>query len=329
MPALPVAIVSSLQTEAGQPPAALAPVDFDAVNQALSAAGHGPAQEAALMARFCRPVALRVIADRTQAVAAALTAMGARPGGVCVVSALACASTLAGVAAAGLTPWRVDVDPYSWMLDPIHLRQRLSEAPGPIAAVVPAGAHGRAPDLRAWAAFRAETGLPVLVEAIEAFDVIQSAPVPVMVGLPSGRGVFIACEDAAPIDAISAPAFEGETGLGLWPTIRPRLTTVAQRLRVLLLDAPIDFQPGWGISWVSDACALRVPAGAASGVLARLILVGVDAHGLADGAADQAAAALPVAEQLAGSTVVIRIDPDLDIKGLDDLADAVRNAVMA
>lgn len=302
-------------------------VDFDAVAKALNAAGHGPGQEAGLMARFCRPVAVRVMADHAAAVAASLIALGVRPGGYCVVPALASAETLAGIALAGLKPWLVDVDPFSWMFDPAHLRERLPEAPGPLEAILPIGAHGRAPDLRAWAAFRDEVGLPILVEAVEAFDVIQSAPVPVIVGLPSGQGVFIACEDAIPVAAIEAPMFEGEAGLELWPRKRPRLATAAQRLRVLLLDAPIGFQLGWGMSWISDVCALSVPNDTASAVLARLARAGVEAGGVCVGARFAATDDTPVADRLAGSVVVVRIDPDLDIAGLDDLAAALRSAV--
>ncbi len=279
------------------------------------------------MARFCRPVALRVVADPVQAVAASLTALGVRAGGVCVVSALASAEVLAGVAAAGLKPWLVDVDPFSWMFDAAHLRERLPQAPGPLEAILPAGAHGRAPDLRAWAAYRDEVGLPILVEAIDAFDVIQSAPVPVIVGLPSGQGVFVACEDATPINAIVAPRFEGEAGLELWPSLRPRLATAAQRLRVLLLDAPVGFQPGWGMSWVSETCALSLPQDTAPGVLSRLTKAGVQAVGVASRGRRIAADRTPIADRLEGSVIVVRIDPDMDLAGLDDLAAALRSAV--
>lgn len=303
------------------------PVDFDAVAEALRAAGHGPGEEAGLMSRFCQPVAVRVLADHAQAVCVALTALGVRPGGYCVVSALACAETLAGVVAAGLKPWLVDVDPFSWMFDPAHLRERLPEAPGPLEAILPAGAHGRAPDLRAWAAFRDETGLPILVEAVEAFDVIQSAPVPVIVGLPSGQGVFVACEDATPVNAIEAPLFEGQAGLELWPRIRPRLSTAAQRLRVLLLDAPIGFQPGWGMSWVSETCALSLPDDTARAVLSRLAEAGIQAAGPSFRTRDMAADDTPVADRLAGSVVVIRIDPDLGLQALDDIAAVLRSVV--
>ncbi|WP_426000274.1 DegT/DnrJ/EryC1/StrS family aminotransferase [Caulobacter sp. DWR1-3-2b1] len=321
------AVIPVLKPASARKRGPVLPVDFDAVTEALRAAGHGPGEEAGLMSRFCRPVAVRVLADHAHAVSAALTAMGVRPGGYCVVSALACSETLAGVVAAGLKPWLVDVDPFSWMFDPSHLRERLPEAPGPLEAILPAGAHGRAPDLRAWAAFRDETGLPILVEAVEAFDVIQSAPVPVIVGLPSGHGVFVACEDATPIVAMETPLFEGEAGLNLWPQKRPRLATAAQRLRVLLLDAPIGFQPGWGMSWVSETCALSLPDDTAPAVLSKLAEAGVEAIGASFRTRDMDADETPVADRLASSVVVIRLDPDLGLQALDDIAAVLRSAV--
>jgi len=322
---VPVAVPEA----AGRPPlvGASGAVDFDAVASALRAAGHGPGQEAGLMARFCRPVAVRVMADHAEAVAASLLALGVRPGGYCVVPALASGPTLDGIVRAGLKPWQVDVDPFSWMFDPAHLRERLPEAPGPLEAILPIGAHGRAPDLRAWAAFRDEVGLPILVEAVEAFDVIQSAPVPVIVGLPSGQGVFIACEDAVPVNAIEGPLSDCEAGLELWSRARPRLATAAQRLRVLLLDAPLGFQPGWGMSWISDVCALSVPEGTARAILARLAADGVVAGLIREDRPGLATDSTPVADRLAQSVIVLRIDPELDIPALDELAAVLRSAV--
>lgn len=303
-----------------------APIDFDAVAKALGVAGHGPDLDQRLAARFARPVALRSFADRVEATAAALKALGVREGGVCVVSALADPETLAGVGAAGLKAWLVDVDPFSAMFDATHLRERLPEAPGPLEAIVPAAAHGRAPDMRAWAAFRAETGLPILVDAAGAFDVMIEAPVPVLVGLPSGEGVFVACEDATLVADIDAAPFAGEDGLAAWPGLRQRLCAAAQQLRVLLLDSGVGFQPGWGMSWISQTCALSLPTDDAGAVAWKLQASGVQAS---CSVRDRALAAddTPVADHLAASTVVITLDPNLDIEGLDRLCDALRDAV--
>lgn len=306
--------------------AGVAPIDFDAVAMALGAAGHGADLEQRLASRFARPVAARAFADRVEATAAALRALGVRPGGVCVVSALADPETLAGVAAAGLKAWLVDVDPFSAMFDTDHLRERLPEAPGPLEAIVPAAAHGRAPDMRAWAAFRAETGLPILVDAAGAFDVMIEAPVPVLVGLPAGAGVFVACEDATPINAIDATPFVGEDGLSTWPGLRQRLCGTAQQLRVLLLDSGVGFQPGWGMSWISPTCALSLPNDDAGAVAWKLQAAGVAAS---CSVRDHALVAddTPNADRIAASTVVLALDPSLDIEALDRLCDALRDAV--
>jgi hypothetical protein len=149
----------------------------------------------------------------------------------------------------------------------------------------------------------------------------------VIVGLPSGQGVFVACEDATPINAIEAPRFEGEAGLELWPRIRLRLSTAAQRLRVLLLDAPIGFQPGWGMSWVSDACALSLPDDTAQTVLARLAEAGVHAVGVS-------ARGHEISSDDTPSPTVSRVrwwwcgsTPRSILRALDDLAAALRSAV--
>jgi dTDP-4-amino-4,6-dideoxygalactose transaminase len=302
------------------------PIDFDAVAEALGAAGHASDLEQRLAARFARPVAARAFADRVEATAAALIALGVREGGVCVVSALADPETLAGVAAAGLKAWLVDVDPFSAMFDTDHLRARLPDAPGALEAIVPAAAHGRAPDMRAWAAFRAETGLPILVDAAGAFDVMIEAPVPVLVGLPAGSGVFVACEDATPVNAMQAAPFAGEDGLATWPGLRQRLCGTAQQLRVLLLDSGVGFQPGWGMSWISPTCALSLPTDDAGAVAWKLQAAGVPAS---CSVRDRSLAAddTPTADHLAASTVVLTLDPNLDIEGLDRLCDALRDAV--
>jgi dTDP-4-amino-4,6-dideoxygalactose transaminase len=303
-----------------------APIDFDAVAKALGAAGHTSDLDQRLAARFARPVAVRAFADRVEATAAALKALGVREGGVCVVSALADPETLAGVAAAGLKAWLVDVDPFSAMFDTGHLRARLPEAPGALEAIVPAAAHGRAPDMRAWAAFRAETGLPILIDAAGAFDVVIEAPVPVLVGLPSGQGVFVACEDATCVNAIEAAPFAGEDGLASWPGLRQRLCGTAQQLRVLLLDSGVGFQPGWGMSWIAPTCALSLPTDDAGAVAWKLQAAGIAAS---CSVRDRALATddTPSADHLAASTVVITLDPNLDIESLDRLCDALRDAV--
>ena len=328
MQALPKPALSPEDRKQAQAAAALAaasaPLDFAAVERVLRQ-GLTPGLDARLADRFDRPTAVRAVSTRVAALAAALVAAGVRRGGVCVVPALASAATLEAIAAAGLRPWLVDVDPYSWMFDPAHLRERLGEAPPPIEAIVPTCAFGRAPDMAAWAAFHAETGLPIVVDATDGFDVIMDAPVPVVVGLPGGRGVFVASQDADFIARLEAPAFSGDAGLDTWSGQRLRLATAAQRLRMLLMGASIGFQPGWGMSWVSDAWVVSVPEGAAPVVAAKLADMGYAPNPVGPGLVirDQT----PVADRLAKSVLSLPFHADLGIAELDELAEAVRRAL--
>ncbi|MFZ0268503.1 DegT/DnrJ/EryC1/StrS family aminotransferase [Caulobacter sp.] len=304
--------------------AAGVPLDFAAVAKVLRQ-GLAPGLDAKLADRFDRPTAVRAVSTRVAALSAALIALGVRRGGVCIVPALASFATLQGVVAAGLRPWLVDVDPCSWMFDPAHLRERLGEAPPPIEAIVPTCAFGRAPDMNAWAAFQRETGLPIVVDATDGFDVIMDAPVPVVVGLPGGRGVFVASQDADFIARLDAPAFTGDAGLDGWSGQRLRLATAAQRLRMLLLGAPISFQPGWGMSWVSDAWVVRVSPGAAPVVAAKLAEMGYATNPVGPGIVIRDHT--PVADRLAKSVLSLPFHADLGITELDELAEAVRKAL--
>lgn len=328
MQALPKAALSPEARKQAKAEAALAaagvPLDFAAVEKVLRQ-GLTPGLDARLADRFDRPTAVRAVSTRVAALTAALVASGVRRGGVCIVPALASTATLQAVAAAGLRAWLVDVDPYSWMFDPAHLRERLGEAPPPIEAIVPTCAFGRAPDMTAWAAFQRETGLPIVVDATDGFDVIMDAPVPVVVGLPGGRGVFVASQDADFIARLDAPAFAGEAGLESWSGQRLRLATAAQRLRMLLMGAPIGFQPGWGMSWVSDAWVVSVPEGAAPVVAAKLAELGYATNPVGPGIVvrDQT----PVADRLAKSVLSLPFHADLGIAELDELAEAVRKAL--
>ena len=323
MSSLSAAVLASQPKFSAASPAQL---DFDALGKAFGGSDCDTLTHR-LAQRFSRTTAVRACADRAAATADLLAAQGARAGGVCIVSALAGRETLEGVAAAGLTPWLVDVDPFTWMVDTAHLRERMAEAPCPLEAIVTTCAFGRAPDLLALAAFQAETGLPIVVDAAFGFDVIMDAPVPVVVGLPGGDGVFVAAEDAELIGRLTAPLFEGADGLDGWPLKRQQLATNAQRLRMLLLGSPVAFQPGWGLSWVSSACVVSVAEGCAPAVAALLAVEGrfVTCVGVRD--PEVQADKVPVVDHLAGKMLGLPFGADLDIADLDDLAEAVRRAV--
>ncbi len=325
------------------------------------------AMEQRLAARFETPVALATVANGTQALTLALMASRAPQGTLCAVPSWTFVATLHAVATAGMIPWMVDVDPQTWMMDPTALKAQLADAPGPVGAVIPVGAYGTIPDLAAWAAFREDTGLPVIADCAAGFDACRRAEVPVMVSLHAtkslgvGEGGFIASTDEALIQRIRETTSYGFRGsresmfpatnaklseyaaavgmasLDAWPSTRLRYAAVARLLRMALTDAPqVRFQPGWGLDWVSSTCIVRVPDGAADRVEAHLKSQGIDTrrwwgHGCHASPAfsNLPRQPLPHTAALAGSVLGLPYYADMSLGEVDRLACAVLAAVKA
>lgn len=262
--------------------------------------------EARLAARFTGGAQVTTVSNATQGLTLALKAMDLEPGLIAIPS-WTFVATAHAVLQAGLTPWMLDVDAESAMLEPAAVRARLASAPGPVRAVIPVAPHGQMVDLAAWRAFRAETGLPVLVDAAAAFDMAVDAALPIVVSLHAtkamgiGEGGFLATADAelaarfrelttfgfrgsreARLPATNAKLSEyagavGLAGLDAWPATRRRFCQAAQRLRLALALTPeVAFQPGWGFSWVSSVCVVGLPPGTADAVEDHLSDEGVD-----------------------------------------------------
>lgn len=319
--------------------------------------------EARLAERFVQPARVVTVANGTLGLTLGLKALGARPGQLCAVPSWTFVATAHAVMQAGLIPWFLDVDPESWMLDPEAVRGAMAHAPGEVGAVIPVCAFGRMADLHAWAAFREETGVPVLADAAAAFDALDDAPVPAMVSLHAtkvlgaGEGGFLVMRD----DALAQRFFEsttfgfrrsrisqapatnaklseyaaalGQASLDGWPAARLRYLLAAQRLRVALMDAPVSFQPGWGSDWVSTTCVVRLPDGAADAVEARLNAAGVDTrrwwgHGChtCPAFADAPRSDLKVTELLAASTIGLPFALDLQVEEIELIAAALHEA---
>jgi dTDP-4-amino-4,6-dideoxygalactose transaminase len=306
------------------------------------------------------------LSNGTQALSLALKA-AAGTGGLCAMPAWTFAATAHAAVQAGLTPWFLDVDPETWMLDVDQVRAALAAAPGPVAAVVPVAAFGRVPDLEAWAAFRRDTGVPVVLDAAAAFDSLCDAAIPAAVSLHAtkvlgvGEGGFLASDDPALIDKVrqlSAFGFRGSreaqvmatnaklseyaaavghASLDGWPSARLRLLLAAQKLRSALAFVPeVVFQPGWGLDWVSSVCVVALPEGAAGQVAARLAAYGVDTRRWW-GEGCQAMPAfqdlprqpLTVTARLAGSTLGLPFAINLEADEIGRIAEALTGAVAA
>ena len=323
--------------------------------------------ERRLVARFEQPVSLATVANGTQALILALMASRVPMGTLCAVPSWTFVATLHAVVAAGMIPWMVDVEPDSWMMDPEKLKAQLYDAPGPVGAVIPVGAFGTVPDLAAWAKFRDETGLPVIADCAAAFDTCVRAEVPVMVSLHAtkalgvGEGGFVASTDKGLIQRIRETTTYGFRGnrdslfpatnaklseyaaavglasLDAWPSTRLRYAAVARLLRMALTEAPeVQFQPGWGSSWITSTCVVRMPDGKAQAIEAHLNANGVDTrrwwgHGCHThpAFANLPKQDLPVTAALAGSVLGMPYYADMSLSEVDRLASAVIAAVKA
>jgi dTDP-4-amino-4,6-dideoxygalactose transaminase len=321
--------------------------------------------EARLAARFRAPTQVATVANGTVAITLALRALDCEPGDLCIIPAWTFVATAHAVRQAGLEPWLLDVDPDTWMLDPVAVEAALADAPAPVAAIVPVAAFGRLPDLDAWASLSRRTGLPVVVDAAAAFDALDHAPVPVTVSLhatksvSTGEGGYVASQDAALIArvrALSVFGFQGDrvssmTGgnfklseyaaaVGLasldgWRHTRTRLSFLAQQVRsALALTPDVVFQPGWGANWLSSVCMVSTPEGRASEIAATLGAAGVDTRAWwGEGLHRQPVfenalrAPLPVTDHLAGSTLGLPFYVDMPDAEVWRLVDALMLAL--
>lgn len=263
--------------------------------------------EQRLADRFHAGTQVVTVSNATQALTLALSAMGLPPGGYVAMPSWTFVATAHAVVQAGLRPWLLDVDPETAMLRPDAVRSLTPAQRAEIVAVIPVCAHGALCDLTAWKAFRAETGIPVLVDAAAAFDRLDDAELPAVVSLHAtkvlgiGEGGFLATRDAdlarnvrqlttfgfngtreSLIPATNAKLSEYAGAVGLaaldgWPADRLRFLRAAQHLRIGLISLPeIRFQDGWGSEWATSVCTVSLPAGSADHVAAVLAEDGID-----------------------------------------------------
>ena len=317
--------------------------------------------EARLAARFEAGASIVTCVNGTQALSLTLQAMQLPKGSLCALPAYTFVATAHAVLAAGLTPYFLDVDAESWTLRPETVRQALADAPGPIAAAILVAPFGLMPDLSPWLQLREETGVQVIVDAAAAFDAVNAAPLPTVVSLHAtkvlgiGEGGFLATDDEAlsrrvrqlttfgfqgsresGIPATNAKISEYAAAIGLaaldeWPHNRLRWLRAAQSLRVAMVHLPqVVFQPGWGSSWATSVCCVRLPDGSAAATEASLKRQGVETRrwwGLGcqtnPAFADCPKGALTNTDRLGGSVIGLPFSIDLDNDQISRVATAL------
>ena len=321
--------------------------------------------EERLAGRFTGEAHVVTVTNATQALTLALEAMELAPGGYVVLPAWTFVATAHAVMQAGLTPWFVDVDPATWMLDPAEVEDLALSLSSEVAAVIPVCAFGAMPDIDRWLAFREATGVPVLLDAAAAFDTLTDARLPAVVSLHAtkvlglGEGGFLVSDDAAfahkvrlkttfgfwgsrdsQVVATNAKLSEYAAAVGLaaldaWPGARLRWMRTAQMLRIALIGRPeVRFQEGWGRDWITSVCTVGLPDGSAAQVAASLREAGVDTRQWWGGGCHTSTAftdcrreALPATESLAASTLGLPFSIDMSDEEIARIAAALDRAL--
>jgi dTDP-4-amino-4,6-dideoxygalactose transaminase len=321
--------------------------------------------EQRLAGRFDGTAYVATASNGTQALTIALQALGTKPGGLCILPAWTFVASAHAVRQAGLTPWFVDVESESWILNPDYVRQVMAKAPGRIEAVMVVAAFGQPVDISAWVRFHQETGVRVLVDAAASFDSAHDPRLPTMVSLHatkvlgSGEGAFIVSDDfdfIARFRASTNFGFHGDriarhlatnaklseyngavslAALDVWPDIRSRYAARAVALRQALRDVPqVVFQAGWGEQWVSSTCVVSMPPERLGSVVA-----GLSGENIATRSwwalgchrepafVDCPSLALNATDQLATSTLGLPYFADMDGRQIDRLTRALHRVL--
>lgn len=303
--------------------------------------------------------------NATQGLTLTLTALGARPGTLCVMPAWTFVASAHAATAAGLTPYFVDVDPQTWALDPNAMDEVIGSAPAAVGAIMPVAPFGQPIDFLAWDRYRKQIGIPVVIDAAAGFDSAVACETPVVVSLHAtkvigvGEGGFVLSTNEAVIQGIRARtnfgflgsrssiaastnaklseyhAAVGHASLDEWANARGDWMAAAAFYRKVLPESNyVRYQPGFGIDWISSTCLLLFPGSDASEAERALAEAAVEtrrwwgqgAH-LHPSTVALPRSALPQTETLARSTLSVPFYRDIGTTEIEKVADVVRAVV--
>jgi dTDP-4-amino-4,6-dideoxygalactose transaminase len=318
--------------------------------------------ERRLAAHFDLPeTAVATVANATLGLALALLAQQVRPGALCVLPAWTFIASAHAVRLAGLVPYFVDVDARTWAIDAASTADLISRAPAQVGAVMLVVPFGQPIDLAAWDGFRANTGIPVVIDAAAGFDSLVPSEMPAVVSLHAtkalgiGEGGFVLSTDqslikeirtranfgfrterTAVVPAMNAKLSEYHAAVGLaaldeWPQARSEWEAVAGAYRRALPESNrVRFQDGFGESWVSSTCNLSLADFAAAQVERVLANARIDSrswwgHGAHAHPATAACPhnALPATEKLVRSIIGVPLYRDMTGADVGRVADCI------
>jgi dTDP-4-amino-4,6-dideoxygalactose transaminase len=244
----------------------------------------------ARLAEHCGEGAARVatVANATLGLTLALLASDLPKGTLCMVPSWTFAATGHAILLAGLVPWMVDVSGETWALEADAAREFLTEAPGPVAAVIPVSPFGAPIKMEPWGQFREATGVAVIADSAASFDCVRASEIPQVVSLHAtkacgiGEGGFVVSTNESLVEEIqkranfgfwnsresTARSFNGKlseyaaavglASLETWAETRADFLRVAVAYGKNLAGAEaIRLQPGFGESWISSTVVVE------------------------------------------------------------------------
>ena len=248
----------------------------------------------------------------TAGLTSVLRALNLRRDSYCLVPSWTFIASPAASIAAEMIPYFMDVDEQAWALTPELVKQRLTEVPGIIGAVLVVAPFGKPVDVAAWDRFTAETSIPVVIDAASGFDgfrtmafgktaVVFSLHATKVLG--AGEGAVIVSRDTALLRHvqeqtnfgyytrhISIPGVNAKmseytaavalAALDLWPVRRQQWVHTTQSFNATLM--PVVEKHGL-LLWFSDdsvstTCNIRLPHPTADRVISQLQVRGIKAR---------------------------------------------------
>ncbi len=294
-----------------------------------------------------------------------LRAQEPAPDSYCLMPSWTFVASANAVRWAQMRPWFLDVEEATWMLTPERARAALDDVDGPIGAVMPVSAFGAPVDVAGWDAFRAETGIPVIIDAAAAFDGAQFGEAPLVISLHAtkvlgiGEGAFIASRDLefaarvrslsnfgfvsrqeSELEGINAKVSEYAAAVGMaaldrWSLVRAAFSRATQHYQEAFADMPrVSLAPGLSETHVrstlsmrlADPCADRMMSDLAAAGIASRQWWGKGCH-IMGAFKTMPRAPLPVTEMLARSVVGLPFSQDIRVDEICDVRDAVERAL--